>query len=133
MALTEAHTAELVRRFDAAPKPMYYQPQFLNDAWRDYGRDHPGPVDPDAFIRWTYARALAHRQPRYAAMARRGVTVGADEVAALTHPADFEALIARVPLANVIYTSARKLLDMLEDLDDVQDVYSNVDQASLGA
>lgn len=26
----------------------------------------------------------------------------------------------------------RKLLDMLEDLDDVQDVYSNVDQASLG-
>ncbi|MCY1559018.1 Transcriptional regulatory protein PmpR [compost metagenome] len=25
----------------------------------------------------------------------------------------------------------RKLLDMLEDLDDVQDVYSNVDQASL--
>jgi YebC/PmpR family DNA-binding regulatory protein len=27
----------------------------------------------------------------------------------------------------------RKLLDMLEDLDDVQDVYSNVDQASLGA
>ncbi|WP_140719204.1 YebC/PmpR family DNA-binding transcriptional regulator [Pseudomonas sp. Hp2] len=27
----------------------------------------------------------------------------------------------------------RKLLDMLEDLDDVQDVYSNVDQASLGS
>lgn len=27
----------------------------------------------------------------------------------------------------------RKLLDMLEDLDDVQDVYSNVDQAALGA
>ncbi|MCE4372030.1 YebC/PmpR family DNA-binding transcriptional regulator [Xanthomonas hortorum] len=27
----------------------------------------------------------------------------------------------------------RKLLDMLEDLDDVQDVYSNVDQSSLGA
>ncbi len=26
----------------------------------------------------------------------------------------FEALIARVPLANIIYTSARKLLDMLE-------------------
>ena len=29
-------------------------------------------------------------------------------------PRWFEALIARVPLANVIYTSARKLLDMLE-------------------
>jgi hypothetical protein len=26
---TEAHTDELIRRFDAAPKPMYYQPDFL--------------------------------------------------------------------------------------------------------
>ena len=26
-------------------------------------------VDPDAFVRWTYARALAHRQPRYRAIA----------------------------------------------------------------
>ena len=92
---TEAHTAELVRRFDAAPKPMYYQPQFLRDAWDDYGRAHPGPVDPDDFIRWTYARALAHRQPRYAAMARRGVTVEADEVARLSTPDDFVDLVAR--------------------------------------
>lgn len=91
---SEAHTAELVRRFDQAPKPMYYQPQFLATAWADYGRDHPGPVDPNAFIRWTYARALAHRQPRYAAMARRGVTVDADEIARLHSPADFARLIA---------------------------------------
>ena len=92
------NTAELVRRFDRAPKPMYYKPDFLTRAWADY-RAETGlaeqDVDPDAFVRWTYARALAHRQPRYAAMARRGVTVGADEVDALTHPADFEALIAR--------------------------------------
>lgn len=92
---TEAHTAELVRRFDAAPKPMYYQPRFLDDAWAAYGATHPGPVDPDAFVRWTYARALAHRQPRYAAMARRGVTVEADEVAAVATPEDFVDLVAR--------------------------------------
>lgn len=91
---TEAHTAELVRRFDQAPKPMYYQPAFLLAAWKDYGREHPGPVDPDAFIRWTYARALAHRRPRYAAMARRGVTVEADEVSGLASPGDFVDLIA---------------------------------------
>lgn len=91
---TDAHTAELVRRFDAAPKPMYYQPQFLLDAWDAYGRQFPGQVDPDAFVRWTYARALAHRQPRYAAMARRGVTVEADEIAAVTSPADFVELIS---------------------------------------
>ena len=94
---SNAHTAELVRRFDRAPKPMYYQPEFLDDAWRTYLSDtglEPQAVDPDAFIRWTYARALAHRQPRYAAMARRGVTVTADEVARVATPAQFDDLIA---------------------------------------
>lgn len=91
----DSHTAELVARFDRAPKPMYYAPAFLSAAWEEYGRAHPGPVDPDAFVRWTYARALAHRQPRYRAMARWGVTVSAAEVATLRSPADFDALIAR--------------------------------------
>lgn len=96
---SQAHTAELVRRFDRAPKPMYYQPAFLKAAWAEYlGRTaaDPATVDPDAFIRWTYARALAHRQPRYAEMARRwGVRLRAEEVAAVRTEADFVALIAR--------------------------------------
>ena len=91
-----AHTAELVRRFDRAPKPMYYQPEFLDRAWTDY-RVEKGlreeQVNPDDFIRWTYARALAHRQPRYAAMARRGVTLSAEEVASVGTPDD---LIQRI-------------------------------------
>ncbi|MGY6412372.1 MAG: ATPase [Alkalilacustris sp.] len=95
---SEAHTAELVRRFDRAPKPMYYQPEFLRAAWADY-RAEAGvaedAVDPDAFVRWTYARALAHRTPRYAAMARRwGVSVSAEEVAAVGCEAGFIELIA---------------------------------------
>lgn len=95
---SDAHTAELVRRFDRAPKPMYYQPQFLERSWIAY-RVEKGlqgdEVNPDEFIRWTYARALAHRQPRYAAMARRGVTITAEEVAGVRAPADFTDLIAR--------------------------------------
>jgi hypothetical protein len=94
---SEAHTAELVRRFDRAPKPMYYQPAFLHSAWEEYRRTHSvseETCDPDAFVRWTYARALAHRQPRYAAMARAGVIVTAEEVAAVRSPADFDAMIA---------------------------------------
>ena len=93
----DAHTAELIRRFDRAPKPMYYQPDFLREAWSIYLGETGLPedaVDPDAFVRWTYARALAHRQPRYRAMAEWGVTVSADEVAAISRPEDFEALIA---------------------------------------
>ncbi len=95
---SEAHTAELVHRFDRAPKPMYYRPDFLLACWRDYraetGQDE-GAVDPDAFVRWTYARALAHRQPLYAAMAQGwGVSVSADAVAQVQTAQDFDRLIA---------------------------------------
>ncbi|MFV0292338.1 MAG: ATPase [Paracoccus sp. (in: a-proteobacteria)] len=94
---SDDHTAELVRRFDQNPKPMYYQPEFLDKAWVTYRMEkglREDQVDPDDFIRWAYAFALAHRQPRYAAMARHGVTITAEEVAAIRSPAEFTALIA---------------------------------------
>lgn len=92
-----AHTENLIRRFDKAPKPMSYQPAFLSEVWDQYLAENQcreEDVDPDAFIRWTYAQALAHRQPRYQAMANWGVTVTADAVAAVQDTADFEDLIA---------------------------------------
>ncbi|WP_295075594.1 ATPase [Tabrizicola sp.] len=95
---SDAHTTELVRRFDRAPKPMYYQPDFLHAAWEEYRATHSvteETCDPDHFVRWTYARALAHRQPRYAAMARWGVTVTAEEVGEVSTTQDFDALMAR--------------------------------------
>jgi hypothetical protein len=95
---TDAHTEQLIRRFDRAPKPMYYQPEFLQSAWADYlaqTNQSETQVDPDAFVRWTYARALAHRAPRYRAMAETwGVTVTAEEVARVTDCDSFTALIA---------------------------------------
>jgi len=94
----EAHTEDLIRRFDKAPKPMSYQPEFLTRCWDTYLRQNNcigGDIDPDAFIRWTYSRALAHRQPRYAAMAKWGVTVSAGQIAALSDAAGFDDLIAR--------------------------------------
>ncbi len=99
---SEAHTAELIRRFDRAPKPMYYQPEFLASAWAEYQREtgaSEAKIDPDAFVRWTYARALAHRAPRYAAMARNwGLRISAEEVAQIRNAGDFNDLIAgRLP------------------------------------
>ncbi|SDH53278.1 ATPase [Alloyangia pacifica] len=95
---SEAHTEELIRRFDRAPKPMAYQPEFLEAAWTRY-LDEKGisetAVDPDDFIRWTYAQALAHRQPRYEEMARNwGVTVEASDMATVRDEADFVAVVA---------------------------------------
>ncbi len=96
---TEDHTEELIRRFDRAPKPMYYQPAFLNAAWDDYLAQTgatPEQVNPDAFVRWTYARALAHRQPRYSDMAKNwGIKISADDVARVKSPEDFESLLAQ--------------------------------------
>ncbi|MEX0301667.1 MAG: ATPase [Leisingera sp.] len=95
---SDAHTEELVRRFDRAPKPMSYQPEFLDRVWQEYLQENgvaEGDVDPDAFIRWTYAQALAHRQPRYQAMADNwGVTVTADQISAVKDEAGFIDLIA---------------------------------------
>ncbi|MCZ4351368.1 ATPase [Roseovarius aestuarii] len=94
---SDAHTNELIRRFDRAPKPMAYQPEFLMTSWSQYLNENnckEADVDPDAFIRWTYARALAHRAPRYAAMRPWGITLTPDDVACITDSSSFEDVIA---------------------------------------
>ncbi len=95
---SDAHTESLIARFDKEPKPMSYQPEFLNRVWREYLSNNnmqDGDVDPDDFIRWTYSQALAHRQPRYAAMARNfGITVQASDIARASDEAAFIDVIA---------------------------------------
>jgi hypothetical protein len=95
---TDDHTEELIRRFDRAPKPMSYNPDFLTRAWAQYLQETgqtEAQVDPDAFIRWTYAQAMNHRQPRYQAMADNwGITIAASDVATVRDQHDFNALIA---------------------------------------
>jgi len=95
---TEAHARALEARFDRAPKPMYYPEDFLVSLWRGYVEERgiaPEDVDPDDFVRLGFRALVAHRLPRYRAIAERwGVTVEADEVAAVRDPADFRELIA---------------------------------------
>ncbi|MCA0045009.1 ATPase [Celeribacter litoreus] len=95
---SDAHTEELIRRFDKAPKPMSYQPEFLSAIWAEYLSEKgvtEDEVNPDDFIRYTYARALAHRQPRYEAMAKNwGITLDYEDVKKIKGPDDFSALIA---------------------------------------
>ena len=92
------HTEELIRRFDKSPKPMYYQPRFMRRIWDEFKNETNtlgGDVDPDAFVRYAYGRALRHRAPLYAAMARNwGVTVQADDVAKVRDCGDVIALVA---------------------------------------
>jgi hypothetical protein len=92
------HTAELVRRFTAAPKPMYYQEPFLQECWDTYLDEKKVPedrVDPNDFIVWGYRKLLENRLPRYREIARKwGVTVQASDVARVKSVDDFNALIA---------------------------------------
>ena len=97
------HADELARRFDRDPKPMYYNPGFLQGVWQRYlseTKSEPNHVDPDAFIRWAYRELLAWRGPRYRAIAARwGYTATMAEIAAVRDESDFldltEAVIAR--------------------------------------
>ncbi len=93
------HAKELARRFDVAPKPMYFDADFLVETWARFCHDnavHETEVDPDAFMRFAYRRCLEHRQPLYRAMAENwGVSVPASDMAAVKNSADFQAVIAQ--------------------------------------
>ena len=68
------HTRTLVERFRKYPKPMYYQPEFLERKWAEY-KDlrkirNDDEVVPDDFLVWGFEQLLHHRIPLYQAIAR---------------------------------------------------------------
>lgn len=94
---SDEHRDALVERFDRDPKPMCYQPAFLIRSWNEFCAETDSTeatADPDAFVRWTYARALAHRQPRYRAMSDWGVTIEGGDFEKIASEADFVEVVA---------------------------------------
>jgi hypothetical protein len=96
---TPEHLAMLVERFRKNPKPMYYQPAFLEVKWQEYKAvnkiKNDDAVDPDAFLVWGFEQLLHHRLPLYQKIAKNfGYTVGMSEIPAVTTLASFEQLIA---------------------------------------
>ena len=95
----------LIKRFDKNPKPMCYHPDFLNSKWEEYlqlNNCKMEEVDPDTSVRWTYAKALEHRNPIYKAMASWGITVQADLISKVKTPEEFNLLIGSTLLNNKI-------------------------------
>lgn len=92
-----AHADALKARFDKNPKPMYYNPEFLRRVWADYLAESgvtEASVDPDAFIRWGFARLIDWRAPRYQAIAKNwGISIAARDVEKATMPEAFLALV----------------------------------------
>jgi len=98
---TPEHAKMLVERFRKSPKPMYYQPAFLDAKWAEYKKQNniteDNAVDPDGFAVWGFEQLLHHRLPLYREIANRhGYTIPMADVPLVKSEADFNALIARV-------------------------------------
>ncbi len=93
----DSHADALKARFSQAPKPMYYNEDFLRDVWADYLNEtglSETEVDPDAFIRWGFARLIEWRAPRNKAIADKwGVTIPACEIEKAQSPKAFLTLV----------------------------------------
>jgi hypothetical protein len=99
IAGTPEHTAMLVDRFKKYPKPMYYQPAFLNTKWAEYKAlnkiKSDDDVNPDGFAVWGFEQLLHHRVPLYAKIAQNfGYTVRMQDIPNVTSENAFTQLVS---------------------------------------
>ena len=97
---TPEHTKMLVERFRKQPKPMYYQPAFLEAKWAEYKQlnaiSDDSKVDPDGFAVWGFEQLLHHRLPLYRKIAQNfGYRIPMSAVPQVNSGADFNALVAK--------------------------------------
>jgi hypothetical protein len=95
----QQHTRMLVERFRKNPKPMYYEPAFLDAKWVEYKAINriidDDDVDPDGFAVWGFEQLLYHRTPLYEAIARNfGYKVQMKDVLGVTSEAGFVNLLS---------------------------------------
>ena len=98
---TPEHTRMLVERFRKSPKPMYYQPEFLDRKWAEYKSlnaiAHDDDVDPDGFAVWGFEQLLHHRIPLYRKIAENfGYVVRMRDIPAIQTEAQFIDLVSSV-------------------------------------
>jgi len=90
---------ELVQRAIENPKPLYYQEEFLDRKLEEYlaetGLSSPNQIVPDDFVRWIFPALVAHRRPKYEALAaKHGYTVDARRAEQVRGEKDFLELVA---------------------------------------
>jgi hypothetical protein len=96
---TEKDADELVSRFKASPKPMYYRPPFLTKKWAEFKKLNKvaddNKVDPDKFGAWGFEALLHDRLPRYQKLADKfGYTIDAADLATVRDGEEFVDLVA---------------------------------------
>lgn len=96
-----AHTRMLVERFRRYPKPMYYQPQFLDAKWKEFKAlkniKADDDVVPDEFAVWGFEQLLLHRAPLYGQIADLiGYRVPMEAIPKVKSEADFLDLVSSI-------------------------------------
>jgi len=98
---TPEHAKMLIERFRRNPKPMYYNPDFLDQKWDEYklmnGLKSDREVDPNGFAVWGFEQLIHHRIPLYRKIAGNfGYVIPMAEVPKVKNETDFNHLIARI-------------------------------------
>jgi hypothetical protein len=96
---TPEHSKMLVERFRNNPKPMYYQPAFLDAKWAEYKALHKikndDDVVPNDFAVWGFEQLLHHRIPLYRKIADQlGYTIPMSAIPYIQNEQDFSRVIA---------------------------------------
>jgi shikimate kinase len=91
---TASDEAELIRRAESDPKPLYYREAFLDEQLQAYmlerGLPYVAMIEPDDFVRWVFPRLFYARLPRYEAIASRyGYMISTEELAGVETEQDF--------------------------------------------
>lgn len=91
--------AELIRRAQHSPKPLYYREEFLNEQLSVYLQEknlqYVAMIDPDDFVGWMFPRLFYSRIPRYESIAiKHGYTITTDELSRVTTEQQLMDLIA---------------------------------------
>ena len=92
------HKDQLMKRFKANPKPIYYNENFLNEKWSNFKNINnvdDKNVDPDKFILYCFEDLLDHRIPIYDSIAKNwGITINADDISKVKNEKDFINLVS---------------------------------------
>ncbi len=97
---TDADADALIKRYKAAPKPMYYRPQLLADKWVEFKKinhiDLDQDVSPPEFAAWGFEAILLDRLPRYQVLADRfGYTIDSTDLSSTRDSKDFLELMRK--------------------------------------
>ena len=92
------HKDQLIKRFKANPKPIYYNEKFLTEKWSNFkniNKVDNKNVDPNKFILYCFEDLLDHRIPIYDSIAKNwGITINADDISKVKNEKDFINLVS---------------------------------------